>query len=369
MTTTHQRLRDAVDDRVRDNLVGLIESKQWNIYRGRFVNAVESRAAALVGARCLTTNAGTAAIELALRAHGIGPGDDVVLPSSTFVATAQAVLLTGARPVLCDVDDTTYNPEPHHVEAVLTPATRAVIFVHAFGNPSGAGRVADFCARRGLTLLEDAAQAFGARLGDRPVGSLGSGTAFSFNTSKPLSCGDGGMFSTTDPQVYERAKAIRHAGLREVPDGRFLAHEIGGKTLMTEFQAAVLEPQLDVFGELTRMRADAALALRARLAELFPHGALQHLDDDAVSAWQRVAVAMDTPERAETALSEHPWMERFYIAALVDEPVIARHAVFTDAIADRCRDLWRRVVGVTLWPMQDFDELVERASGAGGRHV
>lgn len=360
MATTQHRLQERIEARIRENLLGLVDSKQWNIYRGRFVNAVQDRAEELLGVPCLTTNAGTAALELGLRAHGVGPGDDVVIPSSTFVATAQAVLLTGARPVLCDVDDTTFNAEPEHVQAVLTPNTRAVIFVHTFGNPSGAGRVAAFCTERGLLLLEDAAQALGARLGTRAIGSLGDGAAFSFNTSKPLSCGDGGMFTATDPQVHERAKAIRHAGLREVPDGRFLAHEIGGKSLLTEFQAAVLEPQFEAFEELTRMRTDTALLLREHLPRVSPHARLQHIDHDALSAWQRVAITLDTPARAEQVLAEHPWLERFYTAALVDEPVIARHALCTEDIARRCRDLWGRLVGVTLWPFQDLDELVRQ---------
>ncbi|MFB7666278.1 DegT/DnrJ/EryC1/StrS family aminotransferase [Kitasatospora sp. NPDC056138] len=368
MTTQH-RLQERIEARIRENLLGLVDSKQWNIYRGRFVNAVQARAEELLGVPCLTTNAGTSAIELALRAHGIGPGDDVVIPSSTFVATAQAVLLTGARPVLCDVDDATFNPEPEHVAAVLTPGTKAVLFVHTFGNPSGAGRVAAFCAERGLLMLEDAAQALGGRLGGRPIGSLGDGAAFSFNTSKPVSCGDGGMFAAADPEVYERAKAIRHAGLREVPDGRFLAHEIGGKSLMTEFQAAVLEPQLDVFEELARVRVDTALLLREQLPKVSPHARLQHIDDDAVSAWQRVAITLDTPARAEQALVEHPWLERFYAAALVDEPVVARHAVYTEEIAHRCRDQWGRLVGVTLWPFQDFAELVGRTADLKDGHV
>ncbi|MGW7412694.1 DegT/DnrJ/EryC1/StrS family aminotransferase [Streptomyces sp. NPDC054863] len=367
--TTQQELAGHIEARIRDNLAGLVESKEWNIYRGRFVNAVEARAAELIGVPCLTTNAGTSAIELGLRAHGIGPGDDVVIPSSTFVATAQAVLLTGARPVLCDVNDTTYNPEPEHVEAVLTPATRAVVFVHAFGNPSGAGRVAAFCAERGLLLLEDAAQAFGGRLGDRAIGSLGDGAAFSFNASKPLSCGDGGMFAAIDPQVHARAKAIRHAGLQEGPDGRFLAHEIGGKLLMTEFQAAVLAPQMDLFEELVRVRTDTALALRETLPAVSPHAQLQHVDDDAVSAWQRIAITLDTPARAEEVLVAHPWTERFYIAALVDEPVVARHAVVTEDIAERCRNLWGRLVGVTLQPFHDFGDVVAAARLVKAGHV
>ncbi len=369
MTTTQRNLQERIEARIRDNLVGLVDSKQWNIYRGRFVNAVEAHARELVGVPCLTTNAGTSAIELALRAHGIGPGDDVVIPSSTFVATVQAVLLTGARPVLCDVDDATYNPEPEHVAAALTPATRAVLFVHTFGNPSGAARVAAFCAGRDLILLEDAAQAFGGRIGGRPVGTLGSGAAFSFNSSKPMSCGDGGMFATGDLEVHRRAKAIRHAGLREVPDGRFLAHEIGGKSLMTEFQAAVLEPQMDLFDELSRVRTGAAMSLREALPEVSPHARLQQVDDDAVSAWQRVAITLDTPARAEETLARHPWLERFYAAALVDEPVVARHAVFTDDVAHRCRDLWGRLIGVTLWPFQDFGDVVAKALEAKGSHV
>jgi dTDP-4-amino-4,6-dideoxygalactose transaminase len=363
MTDTGPEGLDAqLDARIRDNLVGLAENKQWNIYRGRFVNAVESRVRELLGVPGLTTNAGTTAIELALRALGIGPGDDVIVPSSTFVATAQAVLLVGARPVLCDVDEQTYNPEPDHLEAVRTPATRAVIFVHAFGNPTGVDRVAGYCGERGLLLVEDAAQAFGARLGGCPVGSIGAAAAFSFNTSKPLSCGDGGMLCSTDPEIHERAKAIRHAGLHQVPDGRFLAHEVGGKLLMTEFQAAVLEPQLERFDELRRRRVATALALRDLVAAVSQHAVPQRIEPGADSAWQRVAITLDTPERAEKALAAYPWLERFYTAALTDEPVVAAHAVYTPEIAERCHNLWGRMVGVTLWPFRDLDALVAQAT-------
>lgn len=369
MKSTHQRLQAQMDSEISANLDYLVKSKQWNIYRGRFVNAVEACGESIVGAPCLTTNAGTSAIELALRAHGIGPGDDVVIPSSTFVATAQAILLTGARPVLCEVDQETFNLEPEQVRAALTPRTRAVIFVHAFGNPSGAGRVGTFCAERGLTMLEDAAQALGGRLGSRPVGTLGTSAAFSFNSSKPVSCGDGGMLATTDPAVHEKAKAIRHAGLRAAPDGRFLASEIGGKLLMTELQAAVLVPQLNALPELLQVRTAAALALRDRVTGISEHSRLQRIDDDAVSAWQRVAVTLNTLARAEESLVTNPWLERFYAAPLVDEPVIARHALCTDEVAHHCRDLWGRLVGITLQPFEDFTQLLAKAAPLRGPEV
>jgi dTDP-4-amino-4,6-dideoxygalactose transaminase len=366
VSAVQQRLQERIDARIRDNLVGLVDKKEWNIYRGRFVNEVEARAGELLGAACLTTNSGTAAIELALRACGVGAGDDVVVPSSTFVATAQAVLLTGARPVLCDVDERTFNPEPGHVSAALTPSTRAVIFVHAFGNPSGAGRVAELCAERGLILIEDAAQAFGALLDGRPAGTLGLAGAFSFNSSKPVSCGDGGMLVTIDAATYGTARAIRHAGMREVPDGRFLAHEIGGKLMMTEWQAAVVMPQLECLEELTALRADAAAVLRDRLAGVSRHARTQHVDDGAVSAWQRVAITLDTPARAEECLAAYPWLERFYTAALSDEPVVSRHALVGDDVAARCRDLWGRTVGVTLWPFRDWDGILAETAGLEG---
>lgn len=351
-------LAHRIDDEIKANLAALVDDKQWNVYRDGFVTRVEQALAELVGAPALTTSSGTSALELALRTVGVGPGQDVIVPNSTFVATVQAVLLVGARPVLCDVDDTTYNPTPADLARVRTDRTTAVLFVHTFGNPSGVDSVADWCRSTGLFLVEDAAQAIGARIGDRPVGSFGDCAAFSFNSSKPISCGDGGAFTSRNPGLFGTAKAIRHAGLRETPDGRFLAFEVGGKSLLTQWQAAVLAPQLAAFGELYEIRERTALALRERLGA---EGRLQDIAAGGASAWQRVAITTTDLSRAEE-LRKYDWIERFYATAVVDEPVVVARALIDPEVARRGRDLWERMVGVTLWPFTSFDDLLRRMS-------
>ncbi|GAB3901101.1 DegT/DnrJ/EryC1/StrS family aminotransferase [Kibdelosporangium lantanae] len=354
-----EALAERIDTEIKDNLGALVDNKQWNVYRDGFVSQVERALSDLLGASALTTSSGTSALELALRTVGVGPGQDVIVPNSTFVATVQAVLLVGARPVLCDVDDMTYNPTPADIARVRTDCTTAVMFVHTFGNSSGVDGVADYCRAQGLYLVEDAAQAIGARIGERSVGSFGDCAAFSFNTSKPVSCGDGGAFASRNADLFATAKAIRHAGLRETPDGRYLAFEVGGKSVMTQWQAAVLAPQLAAFGELYEIREQTALALRDRLAS---YGQLQDIDTGVVSAWQRVAITTKDLAQADELLRANDWIERFYAAAVVDEPVVAARALIDPDVAERGRNLWERMVGVTLWPFTSFAELVRRAS-------
>jgi perosamine synthetase len=353
-----------LDKQMRQNLATLVDDKQWNVYRDGFITEVEKALEDLVGAPTLTTSSGTAALELGLRALGVGPGDDVIVPNSTFVATVQAVLLVGARPVVCDVDPGTYNSTPDDIERVRTGKTTAVMFVHTFGNPSGVDEVASYCQQRRLALIEDAAQAIGAQLGDRPAGSFGDCAAFSFNASKPVSCGDGGAFASRSPRLLAAAKAIRHAGLRETADRRFLAFEVGGKSVMTQWQAAVLAPQLAAFPELRRIREEAAVVLRDRLQLLAPQARPQRMDAGATSAWQRVAVTASDPASVRRLLDNHDWIERFYAASLVDEPVVAQRGLIDDGVAERGRDLWERTVGVSLWPFTSLAGLVRHASEA-----
>jgi len=177
------------------------------------VRALEREWAAYLGVRhCLATNSGTAALHLALTAAGVRPGDQVIVPAFTFVATALAVLHAGAVPVFVDIEPRTLGLDPRLLERAITPQTRAVIPVHIHGTPCSIDAIAQICARRGLLLIEDAAQAHGSTHGGRKLGTFGALGCFSVQSSKSLPAGEGGLVVTDDDDLNVRANRARMFG-------------------------------------------------------------------------------------------------------------------------------------------------------------
>jgi perosamine synthetase len=177
------------------------------------VRGLESEWADYLGSkRCLATNSGTAALHIALMAAGVGPGDQVIVPAFTFVATALAVLHAGAVPVFVDIEPRTLGMDPRQVERAITADTRAVVPVHMHGAPCEIDALTEICKRRGLVLIEDAAQAHGATHRDRKVGTFGALGCFSLQSSKSLSAGEGGLVVTDDDTLWERANRARMFG-------------------------------------------------------------------------------------------------------------------------------------------------------------
>jgi len=200
---------------------------------------------------CVATGSGLASLELALRAVGVGPGDEVIVPAHTFIATWLAVSATGARPVPVDQEGGAFLLDPERLEAAVTPRTRAIMPVHLYGHPvdlDGIGRVAE---RYGLAVVEDAAQAHGARHRGRRVGS-GHAVAFSFYPGKNLGAlGNGGAVVTDDPELADRLRLLRNYGARE----KYVHETRGGNSRLDEVQAAVLAtklPYLDAWNERRR---------------------------------------------------------------------------------------------------------------------
>ena len=221
------------------------------IDEGRFilgprVEAFEREFAAYLGAReSIGVANGTDALTIALRAMGVGPGDDVVVPSFTFYASAEAIPATGARPVFCDVDPETFCVTPDTVRAALTAQTKAVIVVHLFGNLAPVREVEAL----GVPVLEDAAQAAGSTGAAGRAGALGTVATFSFFPSKNLPCfGDGGAITTSDPALAERARLLRFHGSRD----KLTYEQVGYNSRLDEIQAAVLRvllPRLEEWAE------------------------------------------------------------------------------------------------------------------------
>jgi dTDP-4-amino-4,6-dideoxygalactose transaminase len=225
---------------------------------GKDVAAFEEEFAAFCGVRyAVGTDSGLAALELSLRALGIGPGDEVIVPAHTFVASAAAVTFAGARPVLVDVDEITYNLDAIQVEAAITPRTRAILPVHLYGLPANMDAILALAKKHGLFVVEDACQAHGAFYKGKRAGSLGHAAAFSFYPTKNLGgCGDGGIMVTDDAAVAEQVRAMRNCGQRE----KYI-HELPPfNHRMDTLQAAILRVKLRYLeGWIEARRRNAAL--------------------------------------------------------------------------------------------------------------
>ena len=265
------------------------------------VRTFEREVAALAGVRhALAVNAGTSALYVALAGLGVGPGDEVIVPGFTFVATMSSVIYARALPVLAEVD-ATLNLDPADVESRITPRTRAIVAVHMLGAAARIDELRDIAERHGLALLEDTAQAFGATYRGRWLGSFGHAGAFSFNEYKTITCGDGGMLVTNDDALYDRCFAFHDQGHFPEREGQ----EVGSRVLlglnfrMTELQGALLLAQLrklDRIRDHLRDNRDVVYSLLKGLPGL---GFRELLDPDGDLATHLVVVFPDRETAAE----------------------------------------------------------------------
>jgi len=258
LKAAYHRLQAEIDAAVARVLAG-----GWYIL-GPEVRAFESEFAAYLGVEhAVGVASGTDAVLLALRALGVGPGDEVITVAHTAVATVTAIELCGAIPRLVDIDSVTYTLDPTHLAAAITPRTRAIVPVHLYGAPADLDAILAVARAHGLLVVEDCAQAHGARTQGRTVGTLGDAAAFSFYPTKNLGAlGDGGAVATNRPEVAERLRLLRQYGWRE----RYVSDVAGTNSRLDELQAAILRVRLghlEAENEARRRlaaRYDAALA-------------------------------------------------------------------------------------------------------------
>ena len=232
--------------------------------QGPRVAAFEEAFSALVDGRaCVAVNSGTSALHLVLVASGIGPGDEVIVPSFTFAATANAVRLAGAEPVFADIDPATFCLDPAAAAAAVGPRTAAIMPVHLYGQPADMTAIGEVARRSGLLVVEDAAQAHLAADGDRPVGALGDAAAFSFYPTKNMTTGEGGMVVTSDHAVARMVRLLRNQGME-----RQYENEVVGYNLrMTDIAAAIGIVQLRRLPGFTQQRQAHARTLDEALAD------------------------------------------------------------------------------------------------------
>jgi dTDP-4-amino-4,6-dideoxygalactose transaminase len=277
---------------MRAAIDGVLDSERFIL--GPQVAAFEQELAAYCGAaHGVGVANGTDAITIALRAMGVGPGDEVVVPSFTFYASAEAIPPTGARPVFCDIDPDTYCVTAETVRAALTPRTKAVVVVHLFGNVAPVAEIEAL----GVPVLEDAAQALGSESESGRPGALGHAATFSFYPSKNLGCfGDGGMIVTSDEHVAEQARILRFHGSRDKVD----YEQLGYNSRLDELQAAIMRVQLPHLQTWAEGRREAGrLYEEAGLGELV---GLPVPTSGAQPAWHLYVISHPEPQRLEVAL-------------------------------------------------------------------
>jgi len=245
--------REAVDRVMRSGMIA----------QGPEVQAFEEEFSAHfgLGCECVAVNSGTSGLHLGLLASGIGPGDEVIVPSFTFAATANSVALTGATPVFADIDPKSFCLSPSAVEAAITERTRAVMPVHLYGHPADMPAFMSLAGVHGLEVFEDAAQAHGASLGGKPVGSFGRFGMFSLYPTKNMTSGEGGMVSVADSETARKLRLYRNQGMEK----QYHNEVVGLNNRMTDIHAAIGRVQLTKVDGWTKIRRSNAAYLDQNL--------------------------------------------------------------------------------------------------------
>ncbi len=262
----------------------VLESQQF--FEGPFVEELEKRIASIAGARYgIGCASGTDALLLALRAAGIGKGDEVAVPAFSFVSTASAVVLAGAKPVFVDIDPQTFNMDPSALESALSPRLRGVVVVHLFGRIAEIKRIRSWCERHHALLVEDAAQALGARYGGQKAGSVGVASCFSFFPTKNLGAyGDAGMVTTSDDKLADTLRVLRTHGQTD----EYVHSVLGYNSRLDALQAAVLLAKLGHLERWNRRRHQLARRYTQRFARKGlgqPGSGLVAPDNDKTGRW------------------------------------------------------------------------------------
>ena len=334
-----------VDTRVwHKSIQSELEQAAVDVLRsGRFimgpeVAAFEQEAAAFLGAEyALGCANGTDALVLALKAAGIGAGDEVITTPFTFFATVEAIVLAGAVPVFVDIDPVTFNLNPEFLKQALTVKTRAVLLVHLFGLPAAVEAVQDFCEHHQLLLLEDCAQSFGAEVNGRKTGTFGQLGCFSFFPSKNLGgFGDGGLITTSDSHLAERVRQLRNHGSCEP----YKHLDIGHNSRLDELQAALLRIKLRSIDDYNRQRQQVAEWYRHRL-ETNP----VRLPEGEGHVFHQYTILLQDRDRVQKRLAENDIASAVYYRTPLHQQTalrgiaVCRELVVTGQISQQCLSL------------------------------
>jgi dTDP-4-amino-4,6-dideoxygalactose transaminase len=296
LSAQYHRIREEIDAAISGVLrsAHFVRGEECSLFEREFADHCG------VAGACGVAN-GTDALTLALRACGVGPDDEVVTVANTFIATGEAILLNGARPVFVDVDPATHTLDPALLEAALTPRTRVIMPVHLYGHPAAMDEICAIASRRGIPVIEDAAQAHGAELRERRVGSLGHAACFSFYPGKNLGAyGDAGMVVSDDEDLLRRVRQLANHG---AGSNKYDNVVPGTNSRLDTLQAAVLRVKLRHLDEWNAERRDAARAYTAALGDV-PGMILPAERQGATSAWHLYTVRLEGRDQLREQLAE-----------------------------------------------------------------
>jgi len=337
---------------VEESVLSVLRSGR--LAQGPMVECFEGLCAEMAGTRhAVAVSNGTASLEVAFEALGIGPGDEVITSPLTFAATLNAVLRSGATVRFADVRSD-YTIDPVSTSALIGPRTAAIVPVHLYGQPADMAALRVLSVRHGLAIVEDAAQAHGAQVGHRRVGSFGVGS-FSFYATKNVTAGEGGVVTTDDDAVADKVRLLRNQGMR----ARYAYEVIGRNLRMTDLQAAVAVPQLRRLAEITRRRAINADTLSRRLGGVSL--VLPPLVAGRPSVWHQYTVLL--PEDADreavvAAMAANGVQAGVYYPSLVwDHDVYRRHPAIRRDDTPAAADIARRCLSLPVHPRVSVGDL------------
>ena len=317
------------------------------LVQGPRVKRLEERFAEVCGTRyAVATSSGTTALHIALLAHDIGPGDEVITTPFTFISTVNAILFVGAKPVFVDIEEETFNINPALIEAAVTPRTRAIIPVHLYGYPCDMDAVMEIAqrhdrsaerSRRSLVIVEDAAQAVSATYKGRATGSFGTG-CFSLYATKNIMSGEGGMITTDDEKLAERCRLLRSHGMRR----RYYYEFLGYNFRMSDLHAAIGLAQMDRLEEFTAKRRANAAYLSAHIESVVT----PRVREGYEHVWHQYTVRVDGGRDRDAAVRQ---LNEAGVGTGIFYPVPAhQHAYVRDVVGEVSLPVTERLAGEVI---------------------
>lgn len=294
-----------IGDEIKKAVNSSIEKTMFIL--GPNVKSFEENAAKYLGCKYAAAVAsGTDALHLALRGAGIKEGDEVITSPFTFIATAEAIMYCGAKPVFVDVDKNTFNIDPTKIEKVITKNTKAILPVHLFGNPCEMGEIKKIASKHNVMVIEDCAQSFGASYENTKTGNIGIAGCFSFFPSKNLGCyGDGGLISTNDENIYKNIIALRNHGSFV----RYYHEVIGYNSRLDDIQASILDVKLKYIDHFNTERREVAKLYKKYIGDIL---AYQKEYENAPNIYHQFTVVTDKRDKIMNVLKEHEIASAIY---------------------------------------------------------
>lgn len=326
----------------------------WVSSRGKYIDRFEDCFAEYCGTRyALSTSSGTTALHLAIASYDIGDGDEVIVPDVTFIATANAVSYTGAKPVFVDIDEETLCIDVQQIEKAITAKTKAIIAVHLYGQPADIAAIKAIAHPKGILVIEDAAEAHGASIQDIKTGALGDCGVFSFYGNKIVTCGEGGMITTNDERLYERAKFLRNQAMS--PTQRYWHSEIGFNYRMTNLQAAFGFAQMSRIDDFVQKKKTIFTQYTHHLSN-HPQLRLNRTNDWSDNVFWQVCLEIDgwtgtQRDNLMDALAKCGIESRPYFYPLSDMPMYKKDSIHVTPIAHKVSQQ-----GLNLPSYFDMDE-------------